>query len=130
MGTLKTLSKRTIFLASLLASTGLWAATVGDRYIPISTLTDERSVRTINDNFKRVTLNMIDGKLVSVPVSSGTPGLDVALTQAQTDPGYAVFASASWDVSVKVLQKTTTGYRLEFSTWPAVSGTIDSILVR
>ena len=41
------------------------ATDVGNRFLPITSFQDERNVKIVNDNFRRVTANMIDGKLVN-----------------------------------------------------------------
>ena len=108
----------------------LQASDISKRFTPITGFKDERQALVVNDNFNRLTKNMIGDKAFNIPIASLDQSTNIALSQPQADTDYGVFVQASWDAKVKVLQKATTGFLLTFSTPGASGQTLDWILVK
>ena len=125
---LKTLSRIGLLVLALAAPAA--ATDIGNRFSPITSFQDERNVKVVNDNFRRVTANMIDGKLVNQVVTSTDTILNVALNPAQTDAEYAIFVTGTTTGTFRVLSKATTGYVIRFDAPGSAGHSLDAILVR
>lgn len=106
------------------------ATDIGNRYKPVKSFKDDRSVSDVNDNFRRVTLNLIDDRAFNVPVGNGTTSVVIQLASVQTDISYAIFVQTSWNSSIRVTSKTTTSFAVTYTDPASATQTLDWILVR
>ena len=107
----------------------IYAVEIKDRYTPIHTFQDDRAAGLINENFRRVTENQIDDKGFNVSIVAESNVTTITFVNAQTDTGFGIFVQATWDANPRVLQKSTTGFQLGYST-PAAGNRLDWIMVR
>ena len=68
----------------------------------------------------------IAGNAVQVPLGNGVTALAVVLPRGEVDSLYGVTALPSWDTTVWVANRTTTGFDLNFGTaTPDADQTVD-----
>ena len=115
-------------LISVMAPVQLLAEADNNKPTAIRTLSDEREVQTINDNFNRIVSFGVVYTSFGMVVPAGINDFTVTLPTPQKDMSYGVFASVSTG-TLTVLSKATTGYRLILN-GPALQRTVDHIVVR
>lgn len=65
------------------------------------------------------------GNGIDVPVSPGAGTLSVACALVEQDARYGVSVTCNWLTTVRVVNKTTTGFDIEFGTVAPAAATLD-----
>jgi len=117
-------------LALILCANFVYAERDKKHPVPIATLKDDRNTELINTNFKELEGFVIDKSSYNCLIGSVMTVTTVTFVVPSLDLDYGVFVSATWDARPRVLQKTTTGFYIQYDA-PATAGkSIDWIVTR
>ena len=131
MGGRKRLRTRNFYwLFGLFSVSLLFASDIGNRFSPIKSFKDDRGVNVVNDNFRSIFSVFLQDRGFNVSAANGSTALNIAFQAAQTDTEYGILVQTSWNSGVRVLQKATTGFYLNYTDPGSVGQTLDWVLVR
>ena len=124
--------RKRISLVSALILTCGWVYAERDRAhpSPISTFVDDRNVELVNTNFKELEGFTIDKSSYNAVVPSASSVSTITFVVPLRDTDYGVFVQTSWNAAARVLQKTTTGFMIEYTVPAATGKSLDWIVTR
>ncbi len=103
---------------------------IDKKYIQVNSFSDERELAVLNKDLQRLGEFGIIVTSNNVTVPAGVSRTTVTLVSPLFAPiTYAVFVMPSWSANAHVLQKTTTGFIIEYTN-PSSSSLLDWIVVR
>lgn len=101
-----------------------------DRFTSIRTLTDDRAVSVINDNFRRAMNIIIEDRAFNESAANGSTTKVVSLNVAQSATDFGIIITPAWNASIRVTAKTLTNFTVTYADPGGSGSTFDWILVR
>lgn len=97
---------------------------------PITTLKDDRNAEFINTNFKELEGFVVDKTSYNVIVGSAFTISTVTFEVPLSDTDYGVFAQPTWNTNISVLQKSATGFMLQYTAPGSTGQSLDWMVTK